>query len=451
MLSARVLRDRTERGAVAVMVGLLGTVMLLTAAFVVDFGFARSTKATSQASSDAASLAAANVLYPASGACTDTTDTTPPCYTDAVKAAKAYALQNFNVTAADWNTCVDPSHFYVPTGSTQCVSFTDDTFSASKVTTPNRVRVLTPVRSVYAGAGGLVGINHIDIQTGARALLNPGTARSCGLCVLGDVTSGLGNGEVTVSGGSVFINGNINTGPNGQITAAPAPPNTIGLGGTCSGNCSPAPAQNQPKIGDPYANTITFPLNYGTLTAKTNPCTQGPGIYPALTIPNGTCTLQKGVYVLTGLWTYQSNNAKLVGDGVMLYGTCGTTAAPSKCNAGGQLGGGLDGKNGDTQLVALTAAQAPSYTGAIAGMAVIYDRNNTQILSLQGNGDSFTTGAIYAASSEMQFPGNSEFTVTNGPVIIGSMYSNGNKAAMKLTSVGGATIPAPPAGAALDQ
>ncbi len=450
MLTSRALRDRTEQGAVAVMVGLLGVVLMMTAAFVVDFGFARDTKGTSQASSDAASLAAANVLYPASGACTDTTDTSPPCYADAVNAAKAYALSNFNVTAAAWSSCVDPAHYYVPASSTQCVSFTDDTLSTAKVTTPNRVRVLTPVRAVPAGLGGIVGIKSIDIQTSARALLVPGAARSCGLCVLGSVTNDIGNGDVTVSGGSVFINGSLSTSPQGQMTVSP-PPNNISLGGTCSGNCSPAPAQNQPKIPDPYANTVTFPLAQGSLTVKTDPCVQGPGVYGPFTVPNGTCNLQKGVYILTGLWGLQSNNAKLVGNGVMIYGTCGTPASPRKCNNGGEVGGGLDGKNGDVQLTALTAAQTPSYPPAIAGMAVIYDSNNTQIVSLQGNGDSFTTGAIYAASSQMQFPGNSEFTVTNGPVIVGSMYSNGNKAAMRLTSVGGAAIPPPPAGASLDQ
>ena len=35
-------------------------------------------------------------------------------------------------------------------------------------------------------------------------------------------------------------------------------------------------------------------------------------------------------------------------------------------------------------------------------------------------------------------------TVTNGPVIVGSLYGNGNQGCVNLTSVNGASIPEPP-------
>ena len=65
--------------------------------------------------------------------------------------------------------------------------------------------------------------------------------------------------------------------------------------------------------------------------AKTNPCTQGPGIYGTVACPSGTCNLSPGLYFLTGIWTEQNTGALLKGTGVTLYATCGTTAAPAGC------------------------------------------------------------------------------------------------------------------------
>lgn len=438
---------RDDRGAIALMAALLATTLFVIAALVIDLGLARDVRRQSQAASDSAALAAANVLYPSSGACTSPSGGVPPCFTDAVNAAKSYSAANFGVPASAWNTCADAGKFYVPPGSTPCISFTDDTMASSLPRTPNRVRVLMPERNVAAGLGRAAGVRSIDIGSYARAKLSDGQARSCGLCLLGTSTSALGNGDVTVNGGSVFTNGSVDTGPNGHLTASPTPPNTITSVGTCVGNCVPATTRTAYPIADPYADAITLPLSKGTLTAKTDPCTQGPGIYGALTLPNSTCDLAAGVYFLTGVWDMR-NNTLLRGTGVVLYGTCGTTAAPTGCAAPSQAGGGLDGKNGDTQLIAPTTS--PGF-GIPAGMVIIYDRTNTTLLNLQGNGNSSITGAVYAVSTQLQFPGNSYFTVTNGPVIVGSLYGNGNTGGVNLNSVNGANIPPPPSGAYLDQ
>lgn len=439
MLTMR--RPRGERGAVAIMVAVLASALFLIAALVVDLGLARDTKRQSQNASDAAALAAANVLYPKTGSCTIPANGVPPCYTDAISAAKSYAATNFQVTAAQWAGCTDEGHFYYPAAASPCISFTDDSLTTSQPSQPTKVRVRVPVRSVGTGFGQLAGISDIAIDSFARAAIEPGEARSCGLCILGSGTSPLGNGDVTVNGGSVFSNGSVDTGPNGHMTVTPAP-NTISTAGTCTGNCSPTAQQGLPSITDPYASVLNLPLDKGTLTAKTNPCTQGPGIYGALDLPNSICDLGPGTYFLTGVWS-MNNNTVLRGTGVTLYGTCGTTANPVGCSAG-QSGGGLDGKNGDTQLTA-------PLTGPLAGIVIIYDRQNTAPLNLQGNGDSAVTGAVYALSSQLQFPGNSYFSVTNGPVIVGSLYGNGNTGGVNLLSVTGANLPAPPGGVALDQ
>ena len=438
-------QDRDEQGLVAVMFALLAVMLMLMAALVVDLGFARDTRRQSQNAADASSLAGANKLYPSAGACTlDTTPATPPCFLDAIAAAKAYALANFAVPLASWGSCNDAGHYYYVPGDSPCISFSDDSLGTTRPATPTKLRVVMPTRDVPTTLGTLAGISDIPISSVARAALIPGSARSCGLCILGPGVSGLGNGDVTVNGGSVHSNGTIDSGPNGHMTASPSP-NTISTVGTCPGNCSPAAQTGVAPIADPYSSVLNLPPNLTGLTPKTDPCTQGPGIYPAVGLPNSLCTLSPGLYVLTGTWG-MGNNTMLRGiGGVTLYGTCGTPAAPTVCTSG-QSGGSLDTKNGDTQFVAPSNAADP-----LKGYAIIYDRQNTAGLNIQGNGNSYVTGAIYAPKALLEFPGNSCVTVTNGPIIVGELYGNGNTGCVNLQSVIGATIPSPPSGASLDQ
>lgn len=438
-------RTRDESGIVTILFALTAVVLLLTAAMIVDLGLARDTRRQSQNAADASSLAGANVIYPTGGTCTlDTSPATPPCFRDAIKAAKTYAQVNFGVTDAAWAACTDAGHYYFVPGDSPCISFSSDALGTTRPATPTKLRVVMPTRNVPTTLGNLAGVSNISISSSARAALLPGSARSCGLCLLGSGVSDLGNGDVTVNGGSVHSNGTIDSGPNGRMSATPSP-NTISTAGSCPGNCSPVAQTGVAPIADPYATVLTLPPNLAGLTPKTNPCFDGPGIYAAVGLPNSTCTLLPGLYVLTGTWS-MGNNTLLNGTaGVTLYGTCGTTATPTICTAG-QSGGSLDTKNGDTQLVAPSAATDP-----LKGYAIIYDRENTSGLNIQGNGNSYVTGAIYAPKALLEFPGNSCVTVTNGPIIVGSLYGNGNTGCVDLQSVIGASIPAPPSGASLDE
>ena len=58
--------QRSERGAVAVLVALAFTVFVILVALVIDIGLARDTRRVSQNAADASALAAANTLYPTS-------------------------------------------------------------------------------------------------------------------------------------------------------------------------------------------------------------------------------------------------------------------------------------------------------------------------------------------------------------------------------------------------
>ncbi|HET6699037.1 MAG TPA: hypothetical protein VFG88_08115, partial [Nocardioidaceae bacterium] len=131
-----------------------------------------------------------------------------------------------------------------------------------------------------------------------------------------------------------------------------------------------------------------------------------------------TCTLQPGLYVITNAWTMK-NNSMLKGAGVTLYV---------------QTPGSLDFKNGEVDIT------APS-TGPLAGLAIVYDRDNHNNLGLQGNGGTSILGGVYAPASALDFNGNSCFGFGHGPVIVnGVIKANGNHSCVTITNPTDATI-----------
>lgn len=438
-------RARDESGMIAVLVALIATALFMVAALVVDLGLARDTRRQSQNAADASALAAANSLYPGT-ACTVPAGGSPPCIQDAIDAATSYAATNFGVTDADWAGCTDSGHYYVPSGSTPCVSFADDAGLPS-ATRPTKVRVIMPTREVTTGFGVIAGVQHVEISSMARGVVSGGIAGECSLCFLGPIDAI--NADFTVSGGSIEVDGDLSAGPNGVWTAS----GTIGVAGTVDGGQFPggAPSKVDP-FDDPWKDASNVPPAVTGTSKSTPACTtggkkgkagNGPGVYGDFEIPDEACTLDPGLYVVTGAWTMK-NNTDLIGNGVTLYFTCGTATSPHVC-ATGEAGGHLDAKNGVVHLTAPT-------TGATAGLAIVYDRENTSNLGLQGNGDTGITGAVYAPKSKLDFNGNSCFGFSQGPVIVtGVIQANGNKSCVKVTNAADVTIPPEPAEVALDQ
>lgn len=424
-------RRRNESGAIAIMVGMLAVVLFLLAGIVVDLGLARDTKRQSQNAADAAALAGANVLYPDDNAlCVD--GTTAPCIDVAWRAAVDYAERNF--TDIDWSKCPTPpgGHTVAP-GSPSCVAF-------DNLTKPKRVWAVIPPRVLKTSFGALAGIDTISISTRARASVGPENNYECGLCVVGAGPHVPGNGDIHVSGASIMFNGEYNQGnnsDNGEVIAWTSDQIiSVEKNKTGGGTFSPPLTVPGPHVEDPYA-ALEFPLE-GTKSfsgpLKTKPCTedggQGPGIYGDVALPMSACTLSPGLYVILGNWQFQ-NKTDLKGAGVTLYATCRTDDTPRVCGTSGggtEAGGKLSGKNGEMHFSGPTS-------GPLRGLAIVYDRLNKSELPLQGNGEAWINGTVYAASADMSFPGNSNFVINNGRVVVKSIYSNGNKASLDVNFV----------------
>lgn len=431
-------RRRDESGAVAVLVAVSAVALFLVAALVVDLGLARDTRRQSQNASDASALAAANVLYP-SGTCLPPTGGPPPCLADAVAAAKTYAATNFGVTASDWLGCRPaPTGFHVVTGTPSCISF-------DSLTHPTKVWVVMPVRDVEPGLGTLADAHHVHIHSAARAVVVPGGRARCGLCLLGTISHTIQNGDIAVNGTDVQANGNLSTQNNGHVTVTGG---TVTVQGTATGNISPAAVTNGGTLADPLAgielpgaSNSWFGIPGGL---KTNICTQGPGFYRSPTVGNN-CTLQPGLYVITGTLGLSGTKSINATAGVTLYFTCGTSPAPTACAAAGQAGGSM------TFTGNATLSIHPPTTGPTKGLSIVSDRNNTSDIELKGNGAGSVTGTIYAARGTLGFRGNGAGASIDSLVVVKDVDFRGNPSTMSLTYSEATNVELPPGAPALDR
>ncbi|WP_377643863.1 TadE/TadG family type IV pilus assembly protein [Oryzobacter terrae] len=387
---------RDERGAVAVVVAISFTVFVILVALVVDLGLARDTRRVSQNAADASALAAANTLYPQL-ACPS--GGAKPCVADAVAAVKSYAQVNFDITPAEWGACTATMPAgYVAMGGTSCIAF-------NSATAPTKVWVRMPTRNVKTNFAGIIGKSSVAVGSQAEAEL--GVDIKCSLCFLGSVESE--NADFNVYGGSIAVNGNINAGPNSYWTSS-----SNGVVGTVNGGVFTPATQPISSFADPLA-ALPLPLSDPLHTVKTNPCTQGPGIYNTdISLGNNvTCTLLPGLYVVSREWLI-GNNTLVQGVGVTIY-----VPGPT---------GYLNWKNGNTNIVA-------PVTGPYANLAVIYSRDNTNPFSIQGNGLMGITGTVYVKSGALDFNGNSCFNFTHGPVVVnGVILANGNQSCIQINS-----------------
>lgn len=395
-------RRRDERGAVAILAALLALVLLGISAFTVDLGMAYVTKRQLSAASDAAALAA-DAYYKTNyqGLCTvpgndpnNPTTANAAVRANAEKAADDLFKQNYpNGTDADGNI----------TNLSCNGTGVQVTYSASGKSS-------SPFGPLLGGSGTIT-------TAGTAAAAYSVGGGICALCVIGNVNTN--NTDFTVTGGDIYVDGNVSVNPQSYWTAS----NSITISGTVSGLSQTKATPDWttgPHIADPFAN-VTLPKSpYTGLSNKSgSPCgSNGPGIYGSADLTNGNCTISGGAYVITGTWSGK-NNTLLTSNGqpVTLF-----FAGPN---------GQLDIKNGSIDnMPAPTTTPLP--TGFPSdwptGFVIIYARDNTSPLSLQGNGDTTPdlTGNVYALESTTTFNGNSCFTTSGGAIVIGGVSTVGN-------------------------
>jgi Flp pilus assembly protein TadG len=380
------LRTRSEdRGAVALMVALLTTVLAGLAALVIDLGMARDESRTAQNAADAAALAAAQRL--------------------------ANAIDPEAVTAADITAARAVADGYVRANGWPSGIGTFQLDSAARTVTV----ALTPVQSPRIFAGAL-GMGTPTVGASAQATWNGATA-GCAVCVLGSLVSR--NGQILANSGSVLVGGNLDVLPNGTVTSVGG--GIVGVVGSVAGAGRVTP-QASPIAGvtDPYGTQPLLPPPARPLGAPAVPATGpacSPGTYSVITACR---TFGSGVYVITGGNRFSGNVTIDASSRVFFYVTCssGGGAPVSSACASGQAGGSLDfaGTVGGT----INALTDPAYRG----LAIAYDRRNTSPLSLVGGPNLVVNGGVYTASGALTNSGAGPVTV-NGTLVVGSITFSG--------------------------
>ncbi len=188
----RRIQQRDERGAVAIIVGLLTIVLLGISAFTVDFGMAYSTKRQLSSASDAASLAA-DAIYKTEykGLCTvPGNDPNNPVAANANVRADAEAAADSLFLQND------------PKGATTDGTITNLSCNGTgvQVTYSATGTSSSPFGVLFGGSGTIT-------TAGTAAAAYSVGGGICALCVLGNVSTN--NTDFTVTGGDIYVDGNV--------------------------------------------------------------------------------------------------------------------------------------------------------------------------------------------------------------------------------------------------
>lgn len=220
-----------------------------------------------------------------------------------------------------------------------------------------------------------------------------------------------GNGNVTVTSGGIFVNSNASSAMrltgNGNVHA-----DSISIVGgwtkTGNGTATPTPTIHVAPMTDPLVSVPPPTQPGGSCTTisltDNNDVTIDPGYYCSISLTgNGSLIMNPGIYYIqNGLSA--TGNGNIVAHNAMIYCKTGSFS--------------LTG-NGNFDVTAPT-------TGDYAGMALFMDRANTSAVRLTGNGNSTSTGTIYAAASPITLTGNGSSSVMNSQVIANTITTTGN-------------------------
>lgn len=390
-------KQRQERGAVAVIIGLMIVVLVGFIGLALDFGYAYVKKNQAQNVADAEALAC--VINPSALPCPPGTTTT-----DLYPAVNA---QGFTIVSIE--NPGDSSLCPLPASQSGCarvtVQNTWNTFFIPLFGKPTlTVQTVATAGKVGGGTGCVIASSYFNVS-GSQGVNGSNCAN-----YFGNVSV---NGNPPITGSANYI-----------------------YNGNASANCSscepPAVSRTIPLVPPPLAAVPQKPVAPGTITGFTGTaattltcpnnttCTLGPGLYNSIDcssaqsvcrlVPTDSTALGY-TFEFDGTFTGPSNNGSLVGNNVLLYfGGSGQTATLA---GGGQI----------TLSSPSASGGSCSETVTPESQIVIY-APNAGTLNYNGNVASNITGNIYAPAFGFGLGGNGGLTV-NGTIVVSSYTDNG--------------------------
>lgn len=400
---------RGERGLSLLIVAITSVVMLIIVAIVADLGYAKARKRDLQATADLAALAAAQEL-----------DGRPDQVRRATARAMSWVGKNQpRVTPSSWVGCTDPQALnnrpLAASGNT-CISF-------DSATTPTKVRVRLPAESQPRFFGSITGNGSPVVKVAAIAARTPtaGSGGDCGLCAR-DWIQWAGVQDITVVGGGIVHTTQLTANWSTGSTVAPCPISAVtnaSSNATCPGTGSQPMKPVSTTPPDPFATLPAPPTGIAPCQVGGQACNVNSSNAATLLVPNRVftqsvdlsninLTLQPGNYYFAGPLRL-NGGVTLAGTGVTLFFVCANSNQPSQPCPGGGMG--TFEASGDNNTLDLTA---PS-TGPYAGMAIYFDRANSQGTApkFSGNASRYTiVGSIYAYGGKFTGSGNRVIDIT---------------------------------------
>lgn len=410
---ARAIQGRSgERGSVIIFAAVTLTVLLGFGGLALDFGRAAAEHRQAQNAADAAAQAAAYEIY-------------------------AGSLESTATTVADQML---PTYGY-STSNLSALRYLDS--SGASTTMASSVTYVQTVvtKSIPTTIMGMFGLSTMSVAADAEVMVNSGNG-DCAFCLLSS-TKGLtssGNTTISVTNGDIWINdassGAVTVSGNTSLTATQTNIVASGSGaivGSGTTTFTPPATLGASPVPDPLANvpppavTAAGSVASGscslsgtrlTVSGSVN-CTINPGIYAAVTLSgSGTLTFNPGTYVFTG-GIIISGTWKFAGSGVTLYLTCSGYSATNTQPCKGSAGAGLTWSGSTTYQIT-----APT-SGTYKGLAIYYDRTNTQRITLSGSTTDNLTGTIYAKSAAATISGTFGVGQLNSRIILDSATTSG--------------------------
>ncbi len=390
-----------QSGQVLVLVTLAIVAVLACIALSGDVGFLEYQKNIMQTAADTAALAGAMELNYGDSVAAGRTDAASNGFTNGtnnvVVAINIPPTSGPNSSNANYVEAIitqpDPTYFL------RAMNVTTATVSARAVASlgngPNCIYVMDPSASSALNLNG-----NINIQS------------NCGILVDSSSSSGFAvNGNVTVTAPTMGVVGGYSS--NGNVTFSPTPKTGV------IAASDPLAYVPEPTVGACYKTNFLLNGNSGTSSA---PYQLSPGVYCGGITVNGNSYLKfnSGTYILAGGGMLINGNSVMTGVGVTFYNTTGTG------------GYGAITLNGNSQA----NFSAPT-SGALAGILFFQDRSISSSAAgstINGNSSSTFDGAIYFATTQLTYNGNSSssgYTILvadklliNGNDTMGNNYSS---------------------------